>query len=114
MRQVPRWVEALLIKALKTYLPPEALAEAFDMWRTEAVDWARAQAAATANGIDDMLVDKFAQALSTCQPDMQFLCDLVSRGEHAMVDKLRELAKLSETELDDAAVDLFEKALFAA
>lgn len=113
-KKIPGWMEALLIKAMKEYLPPEAISEAFAAWRDEMIAWAKAQVASTSNKIDDVVVEKLADALTLCKvDDGQFLCELVVKGEHAVVDLLRTLSKSTETKLDDAAVDILEQALLA-
>lgn len=109
--KIPKWVEALILKLVTQFVTPEVVAEAFTVWKTEFIAWAKSQVANTANQIDDFLVDKLSQALTVCEPDAQMLCDLMQRGEEAVVELLRGLAAKTETDLDDAAVDVFAEAL---
>ncbi len=111
MNPIPRWLEELLIKAVRDFLPPSVIKEAFLSWKNELMTKLKAMAADTSNKIDDKLVDMVDQALSTCTPDSQFICDLIQNGEAALIAKLRVLAASTDTELDDAAVDILEDAM---
>jgi len=60
-----------------------------------------------------LLVAKVVELFSECTPDSQFLCDLVEKGEDAVVAFLRKMAVQSPTKIDDAAVDILEAAFKA-
>jgi tRNA A37 threonylcarbamoyltransferase TsaD len=111
MKSIPRWAEALLIRALKEFVPASAVKEAFVQLKEGVLADLKELAASTDNKVDDALVEKVEQALSVCDPDSQFLCDLVATGKVALIAKLRELAAKSETKLDDAAVDILAEAM---
>lgn len=111
--KIPGWIEALTIRVIKEYLPASAIAEAFESWKSLFLEQAKAWAADTDNMIDDMVVAKLEAALTTCTPDSQFLCDLVEKGEDAVISLLRGLAAKTETGIDDALVDLIAAALKA-
>lgn len=111
MQKLPRWLEALIIKALKDFLPPSVIKDTFVGWKEDVLAQLRVYAADTSNKIDDRIVDMVDQALSTCEPDAQWMCDLVANGKAVVIAKLRELAASTETKLDDAAVDILEEAM---
>ena len=41
----------------------------------------------------------------------EFLCELIEKGEMALVSMLRSASKITPTEIDDAIVDILEDAL---
>ncbi len=101
----------MIVDAIKKYVPADAVAAAIAAWKLEFLDYLTAQAAATANGVDDILVERVRAALEACTPDSAFLCDLLTKGEAAVIAKLRLLAVPTPTVIDDALVDILEKAL---
>jgi len=111
MKKLPAFLENLIIKAIKDFLPPSVIAEAVDKFKEELGKKLRELALSTENKIDDMVVDKIIEALNTCSPDADFLCGLVEKGEDYVIEMLRGLALKSETKIDDALVDIIEKAL---
>lgn len=111
MKKLPDFVEKLIIKAIKDFVPVSVLVEALETFKLEIEKKLRELAASTENQIDDMVVDKIMEALKTCQPDADFLCGLIEKGEDYLIDMLKALALKSETKIDDALVELVEKAL---
>jgi len=112
--QIPAWLEPLVIRALKSAVSPEEVAATVAALKVELVNKARQAAHATATTFDDKLVDMLDDAFSTCKPGSDFLCDLVEKGETALVGFLRAAAARTDTKLDDAAVDILAAALKAA
>ena len=110
-KKIPNWLEALLVKALKDFVPPSVIAEAIDDMKLEFFAKLRELAARTDTTIDDMIVDKIEAAFTACSPDMQFVCDWLQKGEDAAIDFLRGVAAKTPTLLDDAAVDILAEAL---
>lgn len=108
--KMPAWVENLILKAVKEFIPASMIAEAFAALKVELFARAKAAAAATDNAVDDMLVAKFEALMNACTPDSQFICDLIQRGEQAVIDFLRKVSAETPNKLDDAAVDLLEAA----
>jgi len=108
--KMPAWIENLILKAVKEFLPPSMIVEAFAALKLELFARARAAAAATDNAVDDMLVAKLESILNECTPDSQFICDLIQRGESAVVEFLRKVASSTPNKIDDAAVDILEEA----
>ncbi len=108
--KLPGWVEALIVKALHEFVPASVIVEAFDRFKTETFAWARAKVALTDNKIDDAVVAKLEEALNACTPDAEFLCDLINRGQDALIDFLRAVAAKTPTVIDDALVDILEEA----
>lgn len=111
MKKLPDFVEKLIIKAIKDFIPISALVEAFDSFKASMEMKLRELAASTENEIDDMIVDKVLEALSTCEPDADLFCGLIEKGEDYLIDMLRAFALKSETKIDDALVELVAKAL---
>ncbi len=111
MKKLPDFVEKLIIKAIKDFVPVSVLVEALDTFKAEMEKKLRELALSTENQIDDMVVDKVLEALNTCEPDADFLCGLIENGEDYLIDMLKALALKSETKIDDALVELVEKAL---
>src|SRR5262245_61364422 len=111
----PPWLEKLIVQAIKTYLPTEVVKEAFQGFLVQMCDWAKAQVANTANKIDDKIVEALADLVASgCTPDTAVLCDVISRGEAAVVDFLRAQAKRTDTKLDDTMVEVLAAALGVA
>jgi signal recognition particle GTPase len=108
---IPKWAEALIIKAIKDFLPASAIAEMFESFKVELFAKLRELAKQSTNEIDDMLVDKLEEALKSCDIDNNMLCELIEKGEDGIVSFLRAMAAKSETKIDDALVDILEKAL---
>ena len=111
MKKMPAWDEALIIKAIKDFVPVSVISEALEKFKADAIAKLKEMALKTENGIDDMIVDKIAEALSECTPDSDFLCGLVEKGEDYLIDMLRNIAKTSPTKIDDALVEIIAKAL---
>ena len=108
---IPKWAEALIIKAIKDFLPASAVAEMFEKFKVELFAKLRELAKQSENEIDDMLVDKLEEALNSCDIESSMLCELIEKGEDGIIAFLRTLAAKSETKIDDALVDILEKAL---
>jgi hypothetical protein len=108
---IPKWLEALLVRAIKEFVPPSLVKDALVQWKESLLTELRELAASTENKVDDMVVEKVSQALSVCDPDSQFLCDLVANGKEATIAFLRTMAARSDTELDDAVVDIIAEAM---
>ncbi len=108
---IPPWVDAIVVRLIKTYVPSSAIAAAFAEVKAKAIEQAKALAADTANKWDDAAVAKVEEILNGCSPDSQFLCDLIKNGEQAVVDLLRAGAQQTPTQIDDALVDLLADAL---
>ena len=113
-QKMPAWLEALVLRALKSAVSPEEIAATIASLKVEVVNKARAAAATTATSWDDKLVDMLDDAFSVCKPGAEFLCDLVQKGEDALVAFLRAAAARTDTKLDDAAVDMLAEAFKAA
>jgi hypothetical protein len=109
--KIPSWAEALIIKAIKDFLPASAIAEMFESFKVELFAKLRELAKQSTNEIDDMLVDKLEEALKSCDIDAGVLCDLITKGEDAAIAFLRSVAAKSESKIDDALVDIIAKAL---
>lgn len=111
MKKLPAWIENLIIKAIKDFIPVSVIIEAFDTFKIEIEKKLRELALSTENKVDDMIVDKVIEALNTCTPDADFLCGLIEKGEDYLIDMLRALALKSETKIDDALVEIVAEAL---
>lgn len=111
MKTLPVWLEKLLIKALKDFVPPSVIADAIASFKVEMFAKLRELAARTDTTIDDMIVDRIEAAFNACSPDLQFVCDLIQKGEDAFVDFLRATAAKTDTKIDDAVVDILAAAL---
>jgi len=109
--KLPAWLEKLVVQALKSYVPPEVVAAAIEQWKAAFCDKIVALAAATDNQIDDRIAASVVAALTTCTPDVAFLCELIEQGEVAAVGLLRSMASASDTKIDDALVDIVAAAL---
>lgn len=68
MDHMPVWVELLIVKAIKEYLPPSVIADALKGAETEALVYLQGKAAATDSKIDDALVGLVAAALGVKLP----------------------------------------------
>lgn len=112
-KQIPAWVEAIVIRIIKSYVPASAVAEAIQSAKEGLIAWAEGQVANTSNTIDDMVVSKLKSALLACEPGEEFLCDLVLKGQVAFVNMLRVVAARTDTEIDDAVVDVLAEAMGA-
>jgi len=111
MKNMPVWVEALIIKAIREFVPVSAISEAMEKFKTEMAAKLKELALSTENKVDDMIVDKVIAVLSECTPDADFLCGLVEKGEDYLIDMLKTVAKKSSTKIDDALVEIIAKAL---
>ncbi len=111
MKKLPAWLEVLIIKAITTYIDPDTVKGALEQWKSEFAEWLTTQAALTDNTIDDKIAATIITALNGCDLDNQFLCDLIQRGELAVVDLLRKLAASTDNEIDDAIVAIVAEAL---
>lgn len=109
--KLPKWVENLIIKALSTYVDPDMVKGAIEEWKVEFGEWLKAQAALTTNKIDDKIADTVISALNGCDLDNMFLCDLIQRGEVALVTVLKGMAAKTDNEIDDAIVAIVAEAL---
>lgn len=107
---IPRWVEALLVRAIREYIPASVIHEAYEHWKDDVIAMLKEKAADTANKIDDVVVQKVEEALGACTPDSALLCEIIQGGKAFLFAHLRQLASASETQLDDAVVDLLEEA----
>jgi len=103
-------MENLIVRAIKEFVPASMIKEAFDALKNDLFARAKAAAAATDNAVDDALVAKLEEILNECTPDSDFLCDLIKRGEDAVIDLLRGVAAKTPNKIDDAAVDLLAEA----
>lgn len=108
---LPPWVEGLIVEALREFVPPTVIADAFDKFKTETFARLRSLAADTTNKIDDLIVAKVEEALNSCTPDAEGLCALITQGEAALIQMLRDVAAKSATIIDDVAVDILAEAL---
>jgi hypothetical protein len=113
MKKLPDFVEQLIIKAIRDFVPVSVLVEAFDGFKAAMDTKLRELAASTENEIDDLVVDKILEALNTCEPDADVMCGLIEKGEDYLIDMLKALALKSENKIDDALVELVAKALKA-
>lgn len=111
MGKMPAWLEALVIKGMKEFIPASLIADAFDKFKAEIIAKAKELAADTSNTIDDMVVSKLEQILNGCAPDVQFLCDLIEKGEDSVIIFLRDAVAKTENKIDDAAIEILAKAL---
>lgn len=108
---LPGWLEALVIGAVKKAVTPAELATAWTALVTSVVDQVQAWAASTSTKVDDYLADKLEDAFLKCSPDVTVLCELIAKGEAALVAFLRAAAARTDTKLDDLAVDMIAMAL---
>jgi microcompartment protein CcmK/EutM len=112
MTTVPAWLQRMIIAAIQKYLPPEVLAAYWHEMLVALGAWAKTLAADTTNQVDDAIAAAIADlALGQCSPSTQVLCDMIEKGEVAVVAFLRAQAARTETKLDDAMVDLVADAL---
>ena len=111
MKKMPAWVEALIIKAIRDFVPVSVISEAMEKFKADAIAKLKEMALKTETGIDDMIVEKIEEALSACTPDSDFLCGLVEKGEDYLIDMLRGIAMKSPSKIDDALVEIVAKAL---
>lgn len=113
MKKMPGWIEKLIVKAIKDFVPVSVIIEALEAFKVQMIAKLRELAASTENKIDDIMVDKIEETLSSCNPDVDFLCGLIKEGEDYLIVFLRNAVSKSETKIDDAIVDLVEEALRA-
>ncbi len=111
---MPPWLAALIVTAIKDFVPPALVKEAFASLKAEIFKAAEAQAAKTATTWDDMAVAKLEEILNQCNPDNQVLCDLITQGETALIAMMRNaVAAMPNPEIYNAVLDIVEAALKA-
>lgn len=111
---LPAWIERLIIETLKGTVTPAMVASWIFGLKVQLIDELKKLAADTTNQVDDRIVAMVEDALLKCSPDVAFFCDLLKRGRVALVEWLRDKAALTETTIDDAAVDILAAALIPA
>lgn len=111
--KLPLWLEKLVINSLKSYADPVMLKAAFEALLVPFIANLKALSAATPTLIDDMIVAKVADVLTTCSPDVAFLCEMIEKGEAAVIAFLRVQCTKTDTRIDDTLVDIVEAAIKA-
>lgn len=109
--KVPSWADALIIKAIKEFVKPESVAELFDTFKAELFLRLKEMAAKTENQLDDALIERLEQALNECDIDSNMLCELIGKGEDALISFLREQVAKTPSKIDDALIDILEDAI---
>ena len=110
-KKIPGWLERIIVEGIKKFVPASAVAEYVGMAKAALAEKITTLAASTENKIDDAIAAKLVSALTACEVGAEFLCELVEKGEIALVATLRNAAKVTPTEIDDAIVDILEDAL---
>ena len=110
-KKMPAWLERIIVEGIKKFVPASAVAEYVAMAKAALAEKVTALAASTENKIDDAIAEKIVAAMTSCEVGTEFLCELIEKGEMALVSMLRSASKITPTEIDDAIVDILEDAL---
>jgi transcriptional regulator CtsR len=105
--KMPAWLEKIIVEGIKKFVPASAVASYITMAKMALVDRVNALAASTENEIDDAIAQRLSDAIIACEVD----CELIEKGEVAVVAMLRKAVETTATEIDDAIVDILEQAL---